>query len=29
MRQVEHLRARYIALEAIAKIEGRPSPTWH
>lgn len=29
MRKVQHLRVRYIALEAIAKIEGRPSPTWH
>jgi hypothetical protein len=29
MRKVEHLRAKYIALEAIARIEGRPSPTWH
>jgi len=29
MKKVQHLRAKYIALEAIAKIEGRPSPTWH
>ena len=29
MRKIQHLRARYIAQEAIAKIEGRPSPTWH
>jgi len=29
MQNLQHLRVRYIALEAIAKIEGRPSPTWH
>jgi hypothetical protein len=29
MQKVQHLRAKYIAHEAIAKIEGRPSPTWH
>jgi hypothetical protein len=28
-RKIQHLRAKYIAQEAIAKIEGRPSPTWH
>jgi hypothetical protein len=29
MRKVTHLRVKYIALEEIAKIEGRPLPTWH
>jgi hypothetical protein len=29
LKQVQHLRVIYIAQEAIAKIEGRPSPTWH
>ena len=29
MQKVQHLRIRYIAQEAINKIEGHPSPTWH
>jgi hypothetical protein len=29
LKQVQHLRVIYIAQEAIAKIEGKPSPTWH
>jgi hypothetical protein len=29
LRRVQHLRVIYIAQEAIAKIEGKPSPTWH
>jgi HEAT repeat protein len=29
LRRVQHLRVKYIAEEAIAKIEGRPIPTWH
>lgn len=29
MRKVTHLRVKYIAQEEIAKIEGRPLPTWH
>jgi HEAT repeat protein len=29
IQKVQHLRIRYIAQEAIAKIEGNPSPTWH
>jgi hypothetical protein len=29
LKQVQHLRVIYIAEEAIAKIEGKPSPTWH
>ena len=29
MQKVQHLRGKYIAQEAIAKIEGRPLPTWH
>jgi len=27
--KVQHLRIKYIAEEAIAKIEGHPVPTWH
>jgi hypothetical protein len=26
---IQHLRAKYIAEEAIARIEGKPVPTWH
>jgi hypothetical protein len=29
LKQVQHLRVIYIAQEAIAKIEGKPFPTWH
>jgi hypothetical protein len=29
LKQVQHLRVRYIAEEAIAKIEGKPVATWH
>jgi hypothetical protein len=29
LKRVQHLRIRYIAQEAIAEIEGNPSPTWH
>jgi hypothetical protein len=29
LQKVQHLRIRYIAQEAINKIEGHPSPTWH
>ena len=29
LENIQHLRARYIAAEAIAKIEGKPVPTWH
>jgi hypothetical protein len=29
LRSVQHLRIKYIAEAAIAKIEGRPTPTWH
>ncbi len=29
MRKVTHLRVKYIAEEEIARIEGRPLPTWH
>ena len=29
MQKISHLRVRYIAREEIAKIEGRPLPTWH
>ena len=29
LQQVQHLRVIYIAQEAIARIEGKPSPTWH
>lgn len=29
MKQVQHLRIKYIAGEAIAKIQGRPAATWH
>ncbi|HEV2348234.1 MAG TPA: DUF2961 domain-containing protein [Terriglobia bacterium] len=29
LKTVQHLRVKYIAEEAIAKIEGHPMPTWH
>ena len=29
LKTVQHLRVKYIAEEAIAKIEGHPVPTWH
>jgi hypothetical protein len=29
LQHIQHLRVRYIAEEAIARIEGRPVPTWH
>lgn len=29
LRQVQHLRVKYLAEEAIAKINGNPVPTWH
>ncbi len=29
LKQIQHLRVKYIAEEAIAKIEGRPYLTWH
>jgi HEAT repeat protein len=29
LQKIYHLRIKYIAEEAIAKIEGRPTPTWH
>ena len=29
LKQIQHLRVKYIAEEAIAKIEGRPFLTWH
>ncbi len=29
LKQIQHLRVKYIAEEAIAKIEGRPHLTWH
>jgi hypothetical protein len=29
MRKIQHLRIKYIAEEAIARIEGKPVPTWH
>jgi len=29
LKKIHHLRVKYIAEEAIAKIEGRPVPTWH
>lgn len=29
LKQVQHLRVRYIAEEALAKIEGKPVATWH
>jgi predicted RecB family nuclease len=29
LKTAQHLRVKYIAEEAIAKIEGHPMPTWH
>ena len=29
LEKVQHLRVKYIAQEAVNKIEGHPSPTWH
>jgi HEAT repeat protein len=29
LKTVQHLRVKYLAEEAIAKIEGNPTPTWH
>jgi len=29
LQKINHLRIRYIAEEAVAKIQGRPVPTWH
>jgi hypothetical protein len=29
MRKIQHLRVKYLAEEAVAKIEGKPVPTWH
>jgi len=29
IQKIQHLRVKYIAQEAINKIEGHPSPTWH
>jgi hypothetical protein len=29
LQQIQHIRVIYIAQEAIAKIKGKPSPTWH
>jgi HEAT repeat protein len=29
LKKVQHLRVSYLAVEAIAKIEGKPIPTWH
>lgn len=29
LRKVQHLRVKYLAQESIAKIEGKPIPTWH
>jgi HEAT repeat protein len=29
LKKTHHLRVKYIAEEATAEIEGRPSPTWH
>jgi hypothetical protein len=29
LKRIQHLHVKYIAAEAIGKIEGTPSPTWH
>ena len=29
LERIQHLRVKYIAAEAIARIEGKPVPTWH
>jgi len=29
LKQIQHLRIKYIAEAAIAKIQGSPTPTWH
>ncbi len=29
LKKIQHLRVKYIAEEAVAKIQGTPSPTWH
>jgi hypothetical protein len=29
MQKIQHLRVKYLAEEAVAKIEGKPVPTWH
>jgi len=29
LERIQHLRIKYIAQEAIAKIEGKPAPHWH